>query len=47
MCLGEGKREPKQVKIRAYWLLIARDEVELFNLQIALTLCIYCAVVEL
>ena len=47
MCLGGGKRKPKETEIRACWLLMDKDEVELFNLQIALILCIYCVVVEL
>ena len=47
MGLGRGRRKPKETEIRACWLLMAKDEVELFNLQIALTLCTYCVVVEL
>lgn len=36
---GRRKGKPKETEIRACWLLMAKDEVELFNLQIALTLC--------
>lgn len=39
VCLRGGKRKSEKAEIRAHWLLMARDEVELFNLQIALTLC--------
>lgn len=34
-----GKREAMKGEIRAHWLLIALDKVELFNRQIAFTLC--------
>lgn len=33
-----GKREAME-EVRAHWLLIARDKVQLFNRQIAFTLC--------
>lgn len=32
VCLSGGKRKPTKVEIRAHWLLIGSDEVELFNL---------------
>lgn len=40
VCMSGGREEEaKESRIKAHWLLIAKDEVELFNLQIALTLC--------
>lgn len=34
-----GRRETVKGEIKAHWLLVAKDKVELFNRQIALTLC--------